>query len=548
MARHHTIALGSETDEPDESLTAPSDQPSTLVVAERETSNEVALGLRLRSVLPHLLDGPPPARDPDPAADAGLTLDLLVASVAAHPTNDRIWLLVTAICAAFPTRNDVDRVRRMLELRDHTGSAIGLLDSCRSIVSDRGEPGATVEILHHGVVVDVDHTAKSDLHTGIQRVSRSLLPLWRAQRDVVPTGWTEAGGALRRLLPTELDRVVGWLSGQRGGRHTDATAEPTTLDPPPRILIPWRSVVVMVEVPAGEVADRLAAIGDYSGNRLVGVAHDAIPVVSADMVPSEDSSKFVRYLTSVKFAARMAGVSAAATAEMNGFVRALATQGLPGPQVVEVALGSPSTAAFSVKSPSGDGDPMVLVVGSHEPRKNHLAILHSAEILWREGLRFSLLFIGGSGWGDEFPRRTAALQLVGRPLQVRRAVPEAELERAYSSAAFTVFPSLHEGFGLPVAESLLHGTPVITSNFGSTAEIGGQGGTLLIDPRDHPSLTNAMRILLTDPVVLERLRAEIAARPERTWQDYADELWENLVEPELDELIGGTRNGRQNDR
>jgi glycosyltransferase involved in cell wall biosynthesis len=112
------------------------------------------------------------------------------------------------------------------------------------------------------------------------------------------------------------------------------------------------------------------------------------------------------------------------------------------------------------------------------------------------------------------------------------------LERAYASAAFTVFPSLHEGFGLPVAESLLHGTPVVTTNYGATAETGAHGGALLIDPRSDTELTDAMRTLLTDDVALRRLRGQIASRPERSWQDYADELWNRLVEPELSKLEG----------
>jgi glycosyltransferase involved in cell wall biosynthesis len=213
--------------------------------------------------------------------------------------------------------------------------------------------------------------------------------------------------------------------------------------------------------------------------------------------------------------------------------------GIPGPRVTACLLpneGADSTeralAAGAERLLVG-GLPMVLVVGSHEPRKNHLAILHSAEILWREGLRFSLTFIGGSGWGDEFPRRAGELTEAGRSISIRRAVSDAELDEAYRTARFTVFPSLHEGFGLPVVESLAHGTPVITSNFGSTAQSAAAGGTVLVDPRDDADLTAAMRTLLTDDQVLARLRAQVADRPERTWQDYADELWERLVDPEL---------------
>lgn len=291
----------------------------------------------------------------------------------------------------------------------------------------------------------------------------------------------------------------------------------------------------MVEVPSGRASDRLAAIGDISGNSLVAVAHDAIPVVSADMVPSEESAKFVQYLTSVKFASRVAAVSRSTAAEFSGFVSALRTQGLDGPLVSEVPLGSPEVWGPHVET-AVTGTPDVLVVGSHEPRKNHLAVLHAAEVLWREGVSFSLTFIGGSGWGEEFPQRVAELQTAGRPLDVRRGVSDTDLVAAYRVAAFSVFPSLHEGFGLPVAESIAFGTPVITSDFGATAETGFDGGAVLINPWDDGALIDAMRILLTDPVALSHLREEARHRPVRDWHEYAADLWSWLVEPELHAL------------
>jgi glycosyltransferase involved in cell wall biosynthesis len=114
---------------------------------------------------------------------------------------------------------------------------------------------------------------------------------------------------------------------------------------------------------------------------------------------------------------------------------------------------------------------------------------------------------------------------------VLRGIDDATLLRAYGNADFTVFPSLHEGFGLPVAESLALGVPVVTSNYGSTAEIAAGGGCLLVDPRDDDDLTDAMRRLLTDPALVEELRGQIARRPRRTWDDFAAELWNELVVP-----------------
>jgi glycosyltransferase involved in cell wall biosynthesis len=177
--------------------------------------------------------------------------------------------------------------------------------------------------------------------------------------------------------------------------------------------------------------------------------------------------------------------------------------------------------------------PLILVVGSHEPRKNHMAVLHAAELLWREGQQFSLTFIGGNAWHSEpFVHRFGQLVGTGRALESFTAATDELLWQAYRAARFTVFPSFNEGFGLPVAESLACGTPVVTSNFGSMKEIADAGGgALLIDPRDDHDLLDAMRTLLTDDHLHAELAGQARSRPPRTWDDYADEVWAALASP-----------------
>lgn len=490
--------------------------------------------------------------------DPGALLQALVETVRSDPADDRVWLLLTAAAGAFPTRDEVDRTRREFELADEVDLSFLLLDHALAQSGSVGHPEAAIRIITHGVLVDVDHTATQDLHTGIQRVVREMVPLLEAAHRPTLVRWTAERGGLSELTRRERRRVLDWAEVERSLGRADGIAEfdqdlDDLFDTAEEVLlVPWRSVVLLAEVPPVDAADRLAALGDKSGNRLVGVFYDAIPVVSADMVPPEDATKFVRYLTAVKFAARMAGLSDGSAAEIRGFGRALATQGLAGPLVATVVPATPTPESDAFDPPTGavtppetgplrrpaDGSASVVVIGSHEPRKNHLAVLHAAEVLWREGLDFRLDFIGGSGWGTEFPDRVAALTAAGRPVTVRRAVAEATLHRALTDAAFTVFPSLHEGFGLPVAESLTVGTPVITADFGPPAEIARPGGCLLVDPRDDRALTAAIRTLLTDPSEVGRLTAEIAERPARSWADYADELWAFLVVPELAQLAG----------
>jgi glycosyltransferase involved in cell wall biosynthesis len=101
---------------------------------------------------------------------------------------------------------------------------------------------------------------------------------------------------------------------------------------------------------------------------------------------------------------------------------------------------------------------------------------------------------------------------------------------AYRLARCMVFPSLNEGFGLPVAEALSCGTPVVTSDYGSMAEIAADAGALLVDPRDDHSIAAGMRTLLTDDEVHRRLAAAARARPRRTWEHYASDVWSALVD------------------
>ena len=248
---------------------------------------------------------------------------------------------------------------------------------------------------------------------------------------------------------------------------------------PREIIVPWRTVVVLPELPPEDCCSRLAALAQHSGNAVVAIGYDCIPVVSADLVHPSDPERFGRYLTILKYARGIACISESASIEFGGFSSALPAQGLPGPDVLECALPTrpmtpPTEATTSASNAAGSRSPLVVCVGTFEPRKNHLAVLYAAEVLWREGLDFELLLLAGSAWGHEIPAMISRLQAAGRPITARLSATDADVAAAYQAARFSVLTSLHEGYGLPVAESLAFGTPVITSNYGSTAEIAGR--------------------------------------------------------------------------
>ncbi|NJS15528.1 MAG: glycosyltransferase family 4 protein [Sphingopyxis sp.] len=108
------------------------------------------------------------------------------------------------------------------------------------------------------------------------------------------------------------------------------------------------------------------------------------------------------------------------------------------------------------------GAPIVLQVGTIEPRKGHVDSLAAMEMLWRDGIQTRLVLVGSAGWKmDEFVRRLKHHPEFGRRLFWTDRISDEALARLYFACTGMIFPSLAEGFGLPVVEALAHGKPVL---------------------------------------------------------------------------------------
>jgi glycosyltransferase involved in cell wall biosynthesis len=490
-----------------------------------------ALVDRLRAVDTALFSGPVTGRGSEPAnADTATTasylLGRIVARIHAAPSHAETWLLLTAVAAAIPGEEDVLEFVRRLELDGPPRATRWLLQSSLTLASTVGSPLARLDIVTRTVLVNVDFVAQNDLHTGIQRVVRETVSRWNRDHSISLCVWTASGAALRGLTAKEQERAAYW-----------GLTAPELADNSPRLVVPWNSTVLLPETLRYATTSPMRSLARLSGNRIVMIGYDAIPVTSAESLPDFSSEIFGNYLSALKYADLVVGISASAVEEFSGFGEMLAAQGLSAPEVRECLLPVDAPDAILRQDPSEaepddkasrsrSGRPTVMCVGSLAPHKNHLALLHASEVLWREGLDFELLLVGASGWhDDEFHARIDELSAAGRPVVVARRITDDELWELYRQARFTVFPSLHEGFGLPVAESLSYGTPVVTTRYGSTAEIGIGGGVLLVDPRDDEDLANAMRSLLIDDELLGKLAVEAATRTPRLWDDYASDLW-----------------------
>lgn len=145
------------------------------------------------------------------------------------------------------------------------------------------------------------------------------------------------------------------------------------------------------------------------------------------------------------------------------------------------------------------------MVGSLEPRKNHLAALAAYELYHaHSAVRRPLVFTGGAGWKSDVIRaRLAELQQRAVPVRWLGFVPDSALAALYPSAFGVLMPSWHEGFGVPVVEAMAAGVPVIASERTSLPEVGGSAAIYF--PPDQPALlAEAMLALENEPGARDR--------------------------------------------
>ncbi|HUN08573.1 MAG TPA: glycosyltransferase family 1 protein [Aggregatilineales bacterium] len=168
--------------------------------------------------------------------------------------------------------------------------------------------------------------------------------------------------------------------------------------------------------------------------------------------------------------------------------------------------------------------PYIFAVGTVQPRKNYIRLMQALDKLRRDGLDVMLVIAGGKGWLDDpIYQSLDALQL-REHVHLIGFADDADLPTLYSAAQVTAFPSLYEGFGLPIIESMACGTPVVTSNVSSMPEAAGMAA-LLIDPLSVDELTGALARLLTDDGLRTDLIQQGYAQASRfTWSRSAQDL------------------------
>jgi glycosyltransferase involved in cell wall biosynthesis len=167
-------------------------------------------------------------------------------------------------------------------------------------------------------------------------------------------------------------------------------------------------------------------------------------------------------------------------------------------------------------------EPMILFIGAIQRRKNVARLVEAFEGVapgWK------LVLAGSFGFGAEAALERIAQSPRKNDIEVPGYVPEAELEDLYRRASIFAFPSLDEGFGMPLLDAMARGVPVLTSNVSAMPEVTGDAA-FLVDPSDVNSLCEGLRRLTTDASLRQDFtRKGLKRSGEFSWGKAVRETW-----------------------
>jgi glycosyltransferase involved in cell wall biosynthesis len=383
----------------------------------------------------------------------------------------------------------------------------------------------------------VSHCARSPHNTGIQRVVRGLA---RHLAEMSPVQFVE----------WRARRQAYYLLARSRFKNLEKFGGPPS--PPQSSLAPWATDwktwgramglnhlvplhlrpdargeernrwLILPELVDEERIGKMMAYSRTHGFKVAAIFYDAIPLLHPEWVNERILKNHAGYMRALAQADLVLPISEFSAEGFRDFLR---VEKLRGPEVRACVLpgewlGQPRKTVYDAPA---TGPIRLLCLCTLEPRKNHLKLLQALEQL--EDLDWELTLVGNAYRGA--PEIEKAVQAaVSRNPRIRwmQQVEDETVRDLYQQAHFSIFPSVIEGYGLPIMESLWNARPCVCANFGVMEELARGGGCATTDVRQVKSLAETLRQLMTDAALRAKLADEAIRRPVKTWADYAAEV------------------------
>jgi glycosyltransferase involved in cell wall biosynthesis len=363
------------------------------------------------------------------------------------------------------------------------------------------------------LLIDVTYICISDHGTGIQRV------VHRISEELKELGYGRRFDEVNLVASTGPDWSNFRYVERIGGRLGDVV-QPRTGDILLMLDAAWEAYPHLV--------DRLNFFRLYNG-RVMTVVYDVIPILQPSIVADALPPTFERWFRSaVAVSDSLICISKAVADEV---VEVIHNLGLPhrdgirigwwhlGSDLPRSVVGAPSSGVVEFFR---DQRKTFVMVGTVEPRKGHAVALDAIEFLWKQGLDVHLMILGREGWNvSNLMRRLREHPESGRRLFWQADVSDADITYAYKNSTALLFPSLSEGYGLPIVEAARLGLGTIASDIPVLREVGGEG-TVYVPVDDPLGLANAIL------EVVNGYRPDAASVRTISWSESTSQLLEVL--------------------
>lgn len=417
-----------------------------------------------------------------------------------------------------------DEMRHRLALQA-VSSSISTWDDYGSVIQACVEKAGHPERALGRIYYWIDATIQFQKNTGIQRVSRQLArSLMELGMELIPVKWNEPRARFVTVSFEELTFFAKW-------NGPDVMLWHNWVEPDVGRTLDW---FFMPDLPLNRSSVERTQVLKYVrkvGLRCSAVFYDTIPYKMRDIYPPHFSEAFHEYMIELAEYDRILPISAFVRDDLIGFLGMSLTrpQGLDE-KIKSVSLPGefPESERITSLCSRVDGPITILCVGTVEPRKNHEMLLQAfEEVVKRTNANESLQLVlvgGGHSIEPALAKRVRDTTDKNPNVTWLENADDNQLKKLHLDCDFTVYPSVEEGFGLPILESLWYAKPCVCADFGAMREVAEDGGCLMVDVRSIDALVGAIQRMAEDTKLRETLALEAIGRTLKSWQDYALEV------------------------
>lgn len=273
------------------------------------------------------------------------------------------------------------------------------------------------------------------------------------------------------------------------------------------------------------IIERNKVLSEYSIYKFQYLVHDLLPLRMPEFFPLELVGNFSYYASNLVRANRLFVMSKDEYRHLTNYFKA--QEAFP----TEISLIQPpayhefTERIVSLSKNERFLNATILIVGSLEPRKNHLRMLHAIEKVWRFKHRIQVSLVYPNKWFEsEIEQKIVDLKNEGLKINLFNSISNEELLELYSKSTVLMYCSLGEGLGLPILEARASKLPVLTSNIGFMKEASTYGGIVTVDPYDVDSMALELQKIVNDFDYWENLHDNASNNIGINWKEYAKQF------------------------